>query len=700
MNRRDFMSTVVVGTTAMRISRLLPPPVATGETGIATPSWLTEEPLIIVGNWDSMPIFQVRRGGQPVWYEEDYREESSPATVKKLSDLGVTLAVIHFYKGFGLQAEREHVEVAKRLAALLHENGIKVGLYVGSTIAYETFLVEKPEAEEWFAPDYLGKPVIYFDQTFRKRVYFMHPGYLDYMKRVVRMGVEELKADEIDFDNTSLQAEPAIFQHPLAIKHFREFLTAQYRPEELKERFGFSNMRYVVPPKVDFPLSAINDPLFQEWAGFRCRQLNRYYAEMYATIRGANPNTAVGTNPHSGISGRNTIWEQGVHYPTLLPNMDIVWTEEGDYAAMTQDGILVSKIRTYKMATRLNKRVLTYTAGSEGGGKVAMAESMAFNRQTLGQVGSVLEAAEIPQDQRRYVDFFHQQFRYFRGVESIADVAVLYSYASMGFNNDGPAVSFMLFTQALIQAKVPFDIIFDEHLKDLANYRVLVLADQECLDDDQMELMRKYVREGGGLVATGLTSLYTPWRLRRRDFGLRDLFGTEAPKVKGNRARELDIPDIAAVQTRLGQGRVSYLPREKPAIEKPAAARMTSSYWKLPLNWKELVEQVQWAAGGKFTLEVEAPDTLAVVAEQQKQEESNRRLVHLLNYASPAGPGVYNVRVEIALPPGKAVRQARLLTPDGESETTVPCDVANDRARFTVPHLDTYTIAVLELESP
>src|SRR5215472_15911063 len=133
MNRRDFMSTVVMGTTAMQISRLLPTPVSTGETATATPSWLTDEPLIIVGNWDSMPIFQVRRGGQPVWHEEDYREESSPATLKKLSDLGVTLAVIHFYKGFGLQAEREHFEVAKRLAALLQENGIKVGLYVGST---------------------------------------------------------------------------------------------------------------------------------------------------------------------------------------------------------------------------------------------------------------------------------------------------------------------------------------------------------------------------------------------------------------------------------------------------------------------------------------------------------------------------------------------------------------------------------------
>ncbi len=524
----------------------------------------------------------------------------------------------------------------------------------------------------------------------------MHPGYVEYMKRVVRMGVEELKADEIDFDNTSLQAEPPIFQHPLAIKDFREYLTSSYTPEELTRRFGFSNMQYVVPPKVDFTLTAIDDPLFQEWAGFRCHQLNRYYAEMYTLIKGLNPNTAIATNPHSGISGRNTVWEQGVYYPTLLPNMDINWTEEGDYARMSEDGILVSKIRTYKMATLLGKRVLTYTAGSEGGGKLAMAESMAFNRQTLGMVGSMLSAPAIPADQRRYVSFFRDQFGYYKEVENIADVAVLYSYATMGFNNDLPAVSFMLFTQALIQAKVPFNIIFDEHLKDLSKYRALVLADQECLSEEQMAMIRKYVEQGGGLVATELTSLYTPWRLRRRDFGLKDLFGVEAPKA-GRRDMERDL-EIPPVQRRIGQGRVSYIAAVKAAIEKPAGARMTSQYWKLPLNWEEMIEQVRWAAGGKFTLEVEAPETLALAAAQQEQAGQDRRLVHLVNYAAPQGKTVSNVKVEVELPEGKGVRQVTLLTPDGKGSMTVQSQVAGGRARFTVPDLETYILAVVQME--
>ena len=87
---------------------------------------------------------------------------------------------------------------------------------------------------------------------------------------------------------------------------------------------------------------------------------------------------------------------------------------------------------------------------------------------------------------RNYVKFFHEKFEHYRGVENIADVAVLYSHATMGFDGDRPAVSFMLFTQALIQGRIPFDIIPAEQLKDLSKYRVLVLADQECLSDEQV----------------------------------------------------------------------------------------------------------------------------------------------------------------------------------------------------------------------
>ncbi len=671
---------------------------------IPAPAWLKNEPLIIVGNWDSMAIFRRRVGGNPTWQEDDYRQEHSEETVRKLKELGVTMAVIHFYKGFGLQAEKEHIDDARRLAALLKKYGIKVGVYVGSTIAYETFLLEKPEAEDWFVPDFVGRPVFYDDQTFRKRVYFMHPGYREYMKRVLRLAIEDLKADDIDFDNTSMQAEPAIFQHPLAIQDFRDFLRNKYSPEILKKRLGFSDVRYVLPPQWDKPLRTINDPLFQEWTDFRCHQLNSYYAEMAQFIRGMNPNVAISTNPHSGISGRNTAWDQGVDYPGLLPYMDVVWTEEGNEARVTDEGVLVSKIRTYKMATILNKQVLTYTAeispdgtlvSGKAGGKLQMAESMAYNRQSLGMVGDVLAGYYAFGDEQKYIKFFANNFVHYRDVDNIADVAVLHSYATMGFNNDRPWQSTMLLEQVLIQAKVPFDIIFDDNLKDLSKYRVLVLADQECLSDEQLALIREFVNQGGGLVATEHASLYTEWRQRRREFGLKDLLKVEAPPWRGANEPE-ELLKVLPVRNQVGRGRVVYVAGVRPTVEKPPAAHMVSQYWRLPVNWKELVEAVNWAAAGRLSLEVNAP--LSVVAEVTEQRAEGKLLVHLLNYDVARTPLLSNIEVSLGIPEGKKVGRLSLLSPDEENTLSPSFVITNRRVSFTVPRLRTYELAVIQLE--
>ena len=660
---------------------------------IPTPSWLKDEPLIIVGNWDSMPIFRRRVGGNTTWQEYDYRSEQTEETVRKLKELGVTMAVIHFYKGFGRAAERPHIDDTRKLAALLHRHGIRVGVYIGSTIAYETFLAEQPDAADWFVPDYLGKPVFYDDQTFRKRVYFMHPGYRAYMKRVLRLAVEDLKADEIDFDNTSMQAEPQIFEHPLAIQDFRRFLEARYTADERTRRFGFAEVRFMLPPRYDRPLGAIDDPLFEEWADFRCHQLESYYAELAAFIRSMNPNVAIATNPHSGISGRNTVWDQGVDYPGLLRSMDVVWTEEGNEARVTDDGILVSKIRTYKMATSLGKRVLTYTAGRDGG-KLQMAESMAYNRQGLGMVGSVLAGYDTPAGERSYVQYFIRNFADYRDVHNIADVAVVQSHASMGFNNDLPWQSTMLLEQSLIQAGIPFDIIFDEHLKDLRRYKVLALADQECLSDEQIGFIREFVRNGGGLVASERTSLYTNWRERRRDFGLKDLFGITAAEWDGTAVPESNQRG-GPVRSEFGRGRVAYIPAIEPALPKPQAEPMISKYWKLPLNWKQLIDELRWAAGGGFSLEIKAPAT--VTLEFLRQDSTNTLFVHLLNYAVERQQDVQGIELNLQVPSGHQVKAVELVSPDQPAPQSPRYRVDGQTLAISVPRLETYSVIKVKL---
>jgi hypothetical protein len=663
------------------------------EKTFSRPSWVPDFPLVLVGNHDDIAIFRRRTGGNPVWQEDDYIKQHTDEAVKKLSEMGVTMAVIHFYKAFGLEAEKEQLEDAKKLTSLCKKYGIKVAVYVGSTVGYETFLLEKPDVKEWFVPDYLGAPVLYpGTQTFRQRVYFMHPGFIEYMKRVVRIAVEDLKVDLIHFDNTSMQGRPPIFFHPMAIEDFKTYLKTKYTPEMLKKRLGFSDVKYVEPPEYDQPLSNIDDPLFQEWTDFRCQQLADYYGIMERYIRSLNPEVVVENNPNHCLSGNNNMWEQGQDFSKLLSHTDIFWTEEGvgNPSRLNEEGVLVSKIRTFKMARTLNNRLFTAT----GGRKLEMAEAMAYNRQGMGSVGSFFAADELQEDQKNYIKFYHKNFDYYRSIDNVADVAILRSYSTMAFNNDRPYQSTFLFEQALIQEKIPFDIIFDDNLKDLSKYKVLVLADQECLSDEKLDLIRAFVNQGGGLVATEHSSLLTEWRQRKLDFGLSDLLQVKAPGWHGTRSPE-DILNIPIQKNQVGKGRVVYIPEVKPSTPKPATVAMTNLYWKLPVNLKELIESVQWASGNNLSLNIEAP--LTVTMELLQKEDKSALILHLVNFDAK-NPSVKNIKVDIQVPEGKKVTKVTVMTPDGRDDEIIQCKENGKRAAFTVPQLSIYDMVVMKLE--
>src|SRR5690606_29951188 len=99
------------------------------------------------------------------------------------------------------------------------------------------------------------------------------------------------------------------------------------------------------------------------------------------------------------------------------------------------------------------------------------------------------------------------------------------------------------------------------------------------------------VDQGGGLFATGNTALYTEWRQRKRESGLNELFQIKIAETGSERVSSI-VP-AGPKEINFGKGRVVYLPSVKPAIEKPAAAPMTSQYWKLALNHKDIIQSVR-----------------------------------------------------------------------------------------------------------
>jgi hypothetical protein len=131
-----------------------------------------------------------------------------------------------------------------------------------------------------------------------------------------------------------------------------------------------------------------------------------------------------------------------------------------------------------------------------------------MTRQTGQRERWLLRAEEMPWAGM----FFSDNNRLFYGLDQIADRVL--------------APAFGIFRVAY-EEHMPMGILteWDLHAETLARYRVLVLPNQACLSDDQAQMIREYVANGGGLVASLDTSRFDELGRERKDFALADVFG-------------------------------------------------------------------------------------------------------------------------------------------------------------------------------
>jgi hypothetical protein len=89
----------------------------------------------------------------------------------------------------------------------------------------------------------------------------------------------------------------------------------------------------------------------------------------------------------------------------------------------------------------------------------------------------------------------------------------------------------------LNQSHLLVDIVFDEQMKskELSDYRVLFLSNSACLSEKQGNEIRRFVVQGGTLIATHETSLFDELGQKRANFLLADVFGLNyrAAEAKG-----------------------------------------------------------------------------------------------------------------------------------------------------------------------
>lgn len=693
MNRRDFVGSMVGGIALSRIGAgaAFGPTVESGPVGMRQGAWI-DGGLIDAGGSHEPYLFTVRCGGQSLNARKNYEQAQSEEVIRKLKEQGVEVFHTHLYKGFGMAAEMPEMEDTVRTAAIVHRLGMKIDTYIQwDSMMYETFFAEQERAPGWIQCDAFGQPIMLeygYQQSFRYLPCFSNQEYLDYLKKVIRFAVEKVKTNFIHFDNFTLSAEPYSCHCAACKTGFRGYLRGKYSPAMRRSRFGFENVDYVNPPlwnKDNRPekLKIISDPVFQEWIDYRCQSMADALGQMADLIRSLNPEVVVEIN-YGGLAGDNSPWVRGTDSSRLLPRTQVFWDESDRKPGLASDGRLISGIRTYKMARTYRNVVLRYISVSQ----TAMAECLAFN-QTIGFAG----VSPLSADMVKYISFYRKHRDFYVGAEDVAPVAVLHSYPSITYNNAGAGLSAILFEQALIQSRIPFRLIFDEHLSELSpsNCKVLVLPDSECLSDEHMSAIRQYVAKGGGLVGTEQTGFYDAWRRRREEPGLKDLMGNQASPTRETQPEAQSVPKGTTYRKKYGRGRAAYIPSIEFDGTTPADQpyfTVGAEFWKRPRNWQELIDAVTWTAGSDLPISVAAPDFVAM--NLVEQVDKRRRIIHLVNFDAEQTPSVRNVSIRCSAVEGESPTAVNFYSPNFEGGKSLDFRVQNSQAVFSVPTLDAY----------
>jgi len=387
--------------------------------------------------------------------------------------------MIHCYKGAGMKTERQGMEDSRAFAALARKAGMRVGTYVGGTMLYERLFEEQPDARQWRVVGPTGEPVFYNKrQTFRYATVRNHPEFMEFLKKPVRYAVEEIGADLIHFDNFGLGATS---YDPFTKQQFRQYRQARGKTPD------------------DPPTGADTaEPLVRDWTDYKCQALADHYAAMSQFIRSLRPQCAVECNPGGVTTGGGTV--RGVDHARFLPLGNAFWDENHGALWSKEKGFIRTRIRSLKVGQLFNNSTFLYCESP-----LDLAESMAFNVNCLGSVawyewGKVatahLTGRPIPPEMKTYIRFFLDRQDLFRGTQTVADVAVLRTFAEQSFGKP----RWMEVEQALIEAPAAWRIIFDQQLDDLAGYRVVVAPDDAWLAPEQKKKLADYAARGGQVV--------------------------------------------------------------------------------------------------------------------------------------------------------------------------------------------------------
>mgnify|MGYP005840347601 CR=1 FL=1 len=292
--------------------------------------------------------------------------------------------------------------------------------------------------------------------------------------------------------------------------------------------------------------------------------------------------------------------------------------------------------------------------------------------------------------------------------------------------------------KTLMTNHLPFGIITNKNLSQLSKIKLLILPEVACLDEGEIAAIKDYVKNGGNILATRITSLYKPNEMGT-NFSLEDVLGVSFhgmqdsiisyispsgegasilfPYTKGHplcilfdKQTKVKVKEGAKI---LGNFTASYsdffdfnrfasIHSNPPSKETDEPSIVLNHYGKgkslyitanLNLSYPELqgvfMNMVNVLLPEKKQLQTNAPGAVEITVFRKKEE--NRCLVHLVNFQEllPNIP-VYDIQIRLRLEtaPGKVLRLPE--------EEEICFSYEDGYLGFHVSRLETYALYAID----
>ncbi len=414
-------------------------------------------------------------------------------------------------------------EYIRRLERIVHGAGAKLVLYIGP-VQTPRICPEMVKAHpDWVrvAPD--GKP--------DKEPNFgnLRSGYADWLLKQLEYVVREYKVDGYWLDGYA----------PVHLHTFDQATRDLYRKETGKD--------LPMPPGNNIgAYDPAHSPEHRAYLDWHLRHFVDFADRMRATIRNANPNAVLFAN-HSA----NRTW----YYPSMymgeypaafasaidIPSVEQYWDVPGD-------PLYQQFVFAFMQGTTQDRGASVWIQPQSHGivGVPSPVEIQLRGLECLpwGVRPEFVESAHREEYMALHAANLKARDTWLARSEPVPYIGVVASEQTRALYAQGALPVYFSHTlgafRALYEKHLPIRVLDENDLEDadLKGVRVIVLPNVACLSDRSAEVIRRFVKAGGGLVASYETSLYDAAFQRRADFALADLFHAHYVKARPVQLRE------------------------------------------------------------------------------------------------------------------------------------------------------------------